>query len=111
MFKKIDGFQYRGAGAFQAYLRQAVLNRIRNEIRNAAWRPERVELNDQLPDDGRSPLDLAMGLEAVERMRRPCNACRKTSASSSSADSSWVKRTWSLPQRAENHRRMRHAWP
>ena len=29
--------------------------------------PERVELNDQLPDDGRSPLDLAMGLEAVER--------------------------------------------
>jgi RNA polymerase sigma factor (sigma-70 family) len=67
VFKKIDGFQYRGEGAFQAYLRQAVLNRIRNEIRNAGWRPERVELSDQLPDDGRSPLDLAMGLEAVER--------------------------------------------
>src|SRR5689334_13929045 len=32
-FKRVDGFQHRGEGAWQAYLRQAVMNRIRDELR------------------------------------------------------------------------------
>ena len=32
-FRNIDGFEHRGEGAFQAYLRQAVMNRIRDELR------------------------------------------------------------------------------
>lgn len=67
VFKKIEGFEHRGEGAFHAYLRQAVMNRIRNEIRNAGRRPERVELDESAPDDQLSPLEAAIGSEAVER--------------------------------------------
>ena len=67
VFKNIEGFQHRGEGAFHAYLRQAVMNRIRNEIRNAQRRPERVELDQGAPDDGVSPLEAAIGTEAIER--------------------------------------------
>jgi RNA polymerase sigma-70 factor (ECF subfamily) len=43
------------------------MNRIRNEIRNAAKRPEKLELDEQEADEGRSPLDAAIGTQAVER--------------------------------------------
>ena len=67
VFKRVEGFEHRGEGAFQAYLRQAVMNRIRNEIRNAGRRPERVELDEGKPDEQLSPLEAAIGSEAVER--------------------------------------------
>jgi RNA polymerase sigma-70 factor (ECF subfamily) len=35
-FKRIDSVEPRGVGALQAYLRQAVLNRIRDELRRKA---------------------------------------------------------------------------
>lgn len=66
VFRKIDGFEHRGEGAFQAYLRQAVMNRIRNEIRNAGRRPQRLELDESAVDDQASPLEAAIGAEAVE---------------------------------------------
>jgi RNA polymerase sigma-70 factor (ECF subfamily) len=66
VFKKIDGFEHRGEGAFQAYWRQAVMNRIRNEIRNAGRRPERLELDESAVDDQTSPLEAAIGAEAVQ---------------------------------------------
>ena len=66
-FKKIGGFEHRGEGAFHAYLRQAVMNRIRDELRRAEHRPAMVELEDSRPDDGVSPLEAAMGAEVVER--------------------------------------------
>jgi RNA polymerase sigma-70 factor (ECF subfamily) len=66
VFKKIDGFEHRGEGAFQAYLRQAVMNRIRNEIRNAGRRPARVELDESVVDDQESPLEAAIGAETVQ---------------------------------------------
>src|SRR5687768_17106744 len=42
---RIDVFEYRGDAALQAYLRQAVMNRIRNEIRRASRHdaPETLE--------------------------------------------------------------------
>ena len=67
VFKKIDTFEHRGEGAFQAYLRQAVLNRIRNEVRNATVRPSRAALDPARPDDAASPLERAIGVEGVER--------------------------------------------
>jgi RNA polymerase sigma-70 factor (ECF subfamily) len=67
VFKKIEGFEHRGEGAFQAYLRQAVMNRIRNEIRKAATRPVRADLGDEQLDDGLSPLERAIGAQALER--------------------------------------------
>ena len=67
VFKRVEGFEHRGEGAFQAYLRQAVMNRIRNEIRNAGRRPERVELDEDKVDEQLSPLEAAIGSEGVER--------------------------------------------
>jgi RNA polymerase sigma-70 factor (ECF subfamily) len=66
-FRKIDGFEHRGEGAFQAYLRQAVMNRIRDAVRKAHRHPPREELDPQAPDDNASPLELAIGSEALER--------------------------------------------
>lgn len=67
MFKRIDGFEHRGEGALQAYLRQAVMNRISNELRRANRRPAAVELSAEVPDEAASPLEAAIGVEAVER--------------------------------------------
>ena len=67
VFKKMEGFEHRGEGAFHAYLRQAVMNRIRNELRAAKRRPEAVGLDEGQQDDGLSPLEAAIGVEAVER--------------------------------------------
>ena len=40
-FQKIERFEARGEGALYAYLRQAILNRIRDELRKAKRRPAR----------------------------------------------------------------------
>ncbi len=66
-FKKIGGFEHRGEGAFHAYLRQAVMNRIRDEIRRADRRPVFVELEESRPYDGLSPFEAAIGTEVVEQ--------------------------------------------
>lgn len=65
-FKRIRDFEPRGAGALQAYLRQAVLNRIREELRRKGRRPDMTALDDGEADGAESPLELAIGQEAVE---------------------------------------------
>jgi RNA polymerase sigma-70 factor (ECF subfamily) len=69
-FKRIDGFQPRRVGALQAYLRQAVLNRIRDELRRKGRRPESTELDGLETDRSASPLEQAIGQEAIERYER-----------------------------------------
>ncbi len=66
-FKKIDSFEPRGVGALQAYLRQAVLNRIRDELRRKRRRPEMGELKEQEVVHTPSPVEEAIGREAVDR--------------------------------------------
>jgi RNA polymerase sigma factor (sigma-70 family) len=66
-FKKIDGFEPRRVGALQAYLRQAVLNRIRDELRRKRRQPEMTELNGLELDRAASPVEEAIGREAVDR--------------------------------------------
>ena len=66
-FKRMDTFDARGEGALQAYLRQAVMNRIRDHIRRVGRRPATTELDTQLEDDSPSPLEQAVGQQAVER--------------------------------------------
>jgi RNA polymerase sigma-70 factor (ECF subfamily) len=66
-FTRIEDFEVRGVGALQAYLRQAVMNRLRDELRRKGRAPEMVdggELDLQGPG---SPLEEAIGREAVER--------------------------------------------
>lgn len=67
VFQRLDAFEYRGEGALLAYLRQTVLNRIRNQIRWADRRPRAEELDADLPEPGVSPLEAAIGAESVER--------------------------------------------
>lgn len=69
-FRHIERFEPRGEGALLAYLRQAILNRIREELRRAKRRPERRELDPQTADGVRSPLEAAIGQEALERYER-----------------------------------------
>ena len=69
-FKRIERFESRGEGALQAYLRQAILNRIREELRRTKRRPPTSELDSAMEDSGRSPLEEAIGREAIERYER-----------------------------------------
>jgi RNA polymerase sigma-70 factor (ECF subfamily) len=64
--RRIDGFEHRHEGALQAYLRQAVMNRIRDEVRRAKRAPVPTELETEEPHRGASPLELAIGQQAVE---------------------------------------------
>jgi RNA polymerase sigma-70 factor (ECF subfamily) len=66
-FTKMDTFDVRGAGALQAYLRQAVMNRLRDELRRKGRAPVLVDANAlELVAEG-SPLDETIGREAAER--------------------------------------------
>jgi RNA polymerase sigma factor (sigma-70 family) len=69
-FRTIQDFEPRHVGALQAYLRQAVLNRIRDEVRQKGRRPDSTDLDDVHVAGGESPLEEAIGREAVERYER-----------------------------------------
>jgi RNA polymerase sigma-70 factor (ECF subfamily) len=64
--KQIDVFEYRTDGALQAYLRQAVMNRIRNEIRRAHRHPSPDPLDSNALVSEQSPLEDLIGRETVE---------------------------------------------
>ncbi|HJU42891.1 MAG TPA: RNA polymerase sigma factor [Vicinamibacterales bacterium] len=66
-FKRIEDFEPRRVGALQAYLRQAVLNRVRNELRRKGRQPHATDLDGIEIESLESPLEQAIGREAVER--------------------------------------------
>lgn len=66
-FQRLDTFDYRHEGALQAYLREAVMNRVRDECRRAGRRPAGGPLDEQTPHEGASPLESVIGTQAVER--------------------------------------------
>jgi RNA polymerase sigma factor (sigma-70 family) len=63
---RLASFEPRHEGALQAYLRQALANRIRDEVRRASRHPAPLELSTGQPDSGPSPLEQAIGREGVE---------------------------------------------
>ena len=67
--RRIDVFEPRHEGALQAYLRQALLNRVRDEVRRGNRQPAVAGLteSDRFADPGASPLEEAIGTEALER--------------------------------------------
>src|SRR5262245_39154805 len=64
---RLKTFEARHPGALQAYLRQAITNHIRDEIRRANTRPAAAELRESHADIGPSPLEEAIGQEGLER--------------------------------------------
>ena len=65
--RHIKTFEPRHEGAFQAYLRQTLLNRIRDEIRRGRRRGPTDSLDTSEPAKSPSPLEEAIGHEALER--------------------------------------------
>jgi len=65
--KRIDRFESRHEGALQAYLRQAIVNRIRDEVRRTKRTPGTSELDENHSDRGPSPLEAAIGIQSLER--------------------------------------------
>jgi RNA polymerase sigma-70 factor (ECF subfamily) len=63
----LKSFEVRHPGALQAYLRQAISNHIRDEIRRVKARPAATELDEDVADDVPSPLERAIGQQGFER--------------------------------------------
>lgn len=64
-FKRIGTFESRHPGALQAYLRQAVMNRLRDELRRQARAPSRVDYADVEHEALRSRVEDAVGVETA----------------------------------------------
>src|SRR5262249_37489049 len=54
-------------GSLLAYLRSAVLNQIRDEIRRARRRPQPAELDERIRTSDRDPLEDAISVDELER--------------------------------------------
>jgi RNA polymerase sigma-70 factor (ECF subfamily) len=63
----LPDFEPRHDGALQGYLRQAVLNQIRDHARRARRRPEMTAVSGDEPDRDASPLEQAIGGETIAR--------------------------------------------
>lgn len=63
----IAGFQHRTVGGLQAYLRQSVINRIRDLIRAAGRRGVAEQFADDVADAAPSPLEAAIMQERLDR--------------------------------------------
>lgn len=68
--RHIETFDIRGEGALQAYLRQAILNRVRMEIRRVGRKPPAEQIPVDTEADMQSPLEAAVGAEALDRYER-----------------------------------------
>ena len=68
-FRRLDAFDPRGRHALRAYLRQAIRNRIRDELRRAGRAPQVEPIAPEHPDSQPSPLEVAMGAEEADRYR------------------------------------------
>jgi RNA polymerase sigma-70 factor (ECF subfamily) len=75
-FKRIGAFEPRRVGALQAYLRQAVVNRLRDELRRKGRQPELTELDGVMAEADGSPLEQAIGREAVEHYEQALERLR-----------------------------------
>lgn len=64
--RQIDVFECRADAALQAYLRQAVMNRIRNEIRRASRKPSPEPIDSSPPDPNPSPLEVLVGKQSLD---------------------------------------------
>ena len=65
--RHLNSFEVRRQGALQAYLRQAVTNRVRDLARRDKCRPTQTSLPEDLVDDTRSPLENIVGTENEAR--------------------------------------------
>jgi len=65
--RQLDNFEQRGPGAFLAYLRRGLINRLEDERRKLACRPVQTEMPVDVVSAGLSPLDRVLGDEQHAR--------------------------------------------
>jgi len=65
--KRLERFEHRTVGALQAYMREIVINRIRDVVRRVRRRGVPVEPPETLADETPSPLERAIMAERLEK--------------------------------------------
>jgi RNA polymerase sigma factor (sigma-70 family) len=95
---RLDHFEPRHVGAMQAYLRQSVINRIRDQIRRIGRNPHPVELPEEHPSDRTTPLEAAIKAEAYERYRQ---GLMRLSPKDREIVVARIEAQWSLPEIAQ----------
>ncbi len=63
-------FEPQGDGALQAYLRTAIINRIRDEVRRKGRQPPVAPLDENLAESSQSPLEAAIGTQLLDKYDR-----------------------------------------
>ena len=110
--RHIDHIEIRGEGALQAYLRRAVLNRIRDELRRHGRRGLVETLDENVRAKEDSPLEIAIGNEALERYEAALVASqRRRSRGRDCPHRAGTDATPRLPRPLANRAPRRHAWP
>src|SRR5438445_7579661 len=64
--RNVNAFELRTEGALQAYLRRSVNNRIIDQFRPHGRHPRREKIPDEVIAADTSPLEAAIGVEALE---------------------------------------------
>jgi RNA polymerase sigma-70 factor (ECF subfamily) len=75
-FKRIEEFDPGCAGALLAYLRQAVVNRVRDELRRKGRQPDSTDLDERDLETAVWPLEEAIGHQAKEQYERALSRLR-----------------------------------
>ncbi|HKE87769.1 MAG TPA: sigma-70 family RNA polymerase sigma factor [Vicinamibacterales bacterium] len=70
VLRRLDAFEPRHVGAMQAYLRQSVLNLIRDEVRRLGRHPAPGQLPQEIRSDLPSPHEETVKAEHVDRYHR-----------------------------------------
>jgi RNA polymerase sigma factor (sigma-70 family) len=77
--ERLDLIDVRGAGLFRAYVRKAILNRIRDQVRSAR-RWSGGDVPESLEDRNPSPLEAAIGSDLLDRYERALSLLREEEA-------------------------------
>ena len=65
---RIEQFRNEGKGSFLAYLRQILMNELRDEIRRGNRHPQSVDIDEDLVDKNlTSPVELVLGQDCLRR--------------------------------------------
>jgi RNA polymerase sigma-70 factor (ECF subfamily) len=76
VLRHLTEFEVRHQGSLLAYLRLALLNRVRDEVRRTRRRAPAVELPAEWPDGSASPLEQVLGRAEVMRYERALQRLR-----------------------------------
>lgn len=98
VLRRLDHFEPRHVGAMQAYLRQSVINRIRDEVRKVTRHPAPTELPFDLASDITSPLETAVQAEKYEHYRK---ALGELAPKDRELIVARLEAQWSVPEIAE----------